>query len=234
MDAKNIEALTNLGEKFGRTYLLGLYEILSNPKTFLKSKELDSKETFVAASKFAVFISVLNLIIIYPSLRQEGVEAESPYFLIVDTVITYAFFFLNGLIFHVVAMVFRGTGTAQGSVTVYLYLTAFMPVLHLVFLPGLFAFRGLLIDSGGYMSYDLYNDLIQISLEKPMVMVSVVITFAFLVYYMKCLVSGYRILHQTGRTRGFFIVAISTLGILASEAFIESPVAAAFHKSFQE
>lgn len=235
MDAKNIEKLTELGGKYAKRYLFSLYQILSNPKTFLGAKDLNSTEEFISASKFAVFVSILGLVIAYPSFRIVGVEAESPYFLLVDTVITYAFFFLYGSMYHIFAKILRGKGSFQGSVVVFLYLTAFFPVIQFFSMPIDFVSRSLIMDANGILSQKLFEEIAHLHRGKMTMLVSsACLSLGVLIYYAKSLCSGYRMLHSTGRFRAFIIVSLGIVGWQAVSVFLATPIVITFHKSFQQ
>jgi serine/threonine protein kinase len=56
-------------------------------------------------------------------LRSLGVQLETPTYLLVDTVLTYAGFFLAGVLYHLAAKIVRGRGALLGSLVAFLYLT---------------------------------------------------------------------------------------------------------------
>ena len=131
----NITDLLKLGSEALKESFHAWFAVLSAPRRFIASLDLTSNETLTKASVFAVFISVVNLLIEGPLLRSLGVQIESPAFLLFDTVFTYAGFFLFGVLYHVAAKVVRGRGTLLGSVIAFLYLTAWKPVGALVSAP---------------------------------------------------------------------------------------------------
>jgi hypothetical protein len=138
---RNFLLLLGCGDllKLGSDTLKGCFEawfsVLSAPERFTGSLDLTSNETLTRASVFAVFISLVNLLIQGPVLRSLGVQLETPTYLLVDTVLTYAGFFLAGVLYHLAAKIVRGRGALLGSLVAFLYLTAWKPIGELITTP---------------------------------------------------------------------------------------------------
>lgn len=234
MDAKATENFVQMIRDCGNRYLFMGYQILSNHKQFFNSRNLETTEEFIAASKFSAFVSILNLMIALPYLRSSGVQVENSYFIIIDTVIAYAFFFLSGAIFHITAKLLLCKGSLQGSVTVFLYLTAFMPVLSLLSIPLGFALHGPLTRMGGSISPEFALQFVEHNADNLLLQISFLVAMGFCVFYLKVLCSGYRIQYAVGRIRAFSIVFMGSIGLFVTSVYIVNPVNALFHKSFQQ
>ncbi len=235
MDAKVTENFVQMIRDWGHRYLFMGYQILSNHKQFFNSRNLETTEEFIAASKFSAFVSILNLMISLPYLRSSGVQVENSYFIIIDTVITYAFFFLYGAIFHITAKLLLCKGSLQGSVTVFLYLTAFFPVLNLLSIPLGFALHGPLTQLGGnIISTEFAMQFVAHNADNLLLQISYLVSMGFYVFYLKVLCSGYRIQYAVGRIRAFSIVFMGIIGFSVINVYIVIPVNALFHKSFQQ
>jgi hypothetical protein len=131
----SIGDLLKLGSAALKESFEAWFAVLSAPRQFIASLDLASKETLTKASVFAVFISIVNLMIEGPLLRSLGVQIETPAFLLFDTVFTYAGFFLIAVLYHLAATIVRGRGTLLASVIAFLYLTAWKPIGALVSAP---------------------------------------------------------------------------------------------------
>ena len=90
---------TPLGEEKLRKVVKRNFEhfflILANPRRFIVSINHPSNEQLIPASIFAAMMSVLNLVITLPLSRLLRVQTESVSYVIADTILTFAFWFLS-------------------------------------------------------------------------------------------------------------------------------------------
>ena len=193
----------------------------------------DSQEQFIQASIFACFISVLNLVIRLPVYRLIHVGVESTSFLLVDTVFTYAFWFIEGSIFHAAAKLFGGHAHYRKSVITYLYLTAFQPLLCLLGIPFTVVVERRMIEGMYPLTDESLVRLLQEVLERPAVVVSSVLTLSAIVYYFVASVTAFRTVHHLGRLRGFWIVFFGELGCWALAAGVKIPLTQSLSEAFK-
>ncbi|HAS6088049.1 TPA: hypothetical protein I7221_13175 [Vibrio vulnificus] len=232
MGTKTIEEIIFFLKKFASPYLVTLYEVIFRPKDFICKQDFNSTSGFIAASQFGVFVSILNLLLVYPSLRIAGVEVENPYFLVVDTIMTYIFFFLYGMFFHIIAKLLLGKGNLQSSVTAFLYSTAFFPLFAIFSLPMDFVLRQYLIKHNGSYESLFATEAGNLLIGSPAIIVATVLSIVVFVFYFKNLCLIYSQIHKFGMFRTFLSVLVGVISWVTISALLSLPIASILHKSF--
>jgi hypothetical protein len=217
-----IHELLKLGGKSLKNFLLCIYRVVLLPKSFFKSIREDSEDQFVQGSIFACFISILNLVIVLPVQRVLHVGVESTSYVIVDTIFTYAMWFLGGSIYHGIARVVRGHGKYRGSVTTFLYLTAFQPITAFVGLPVLVLSQRELMK-GAASPFEVISRIAVDLPNKPAVIISSILGFFSIIYFFVVSVIAYREIHQVGYFRAFLIASLGFLGFQLAVWALEPP-----------
>jgi len=220
---ENIQELLKLGGNSLKNVLLGIYGVLTGPKTFFSSVRDDSDE-FIQASIFACFISILNLVIALPAERILRVNVESKSYLTFDTVLSYAFWFIAGSFYYAVAKVFRGHASYRKTVTTFLYLRAFQPLLVLVSIPFMVVTRGQMMEGRYFFTYAPVMRLLGTALSEQAVIVSKALMWCVIVYFFVASVTAFRVVHRVGRMRGFCIAFFGYAGYLIMEETLETPL----------
>ena len=95
--AEAVEKTINLGGQKLKENLLIFVEVLVRPKPLFISLPLESKEEFVRSSVFAVFSSLVNVVLFTPSYSGLGIDSTTSKYLLSDTLLTYSGWFLFGL-----------------------------------------------------------------------------------------------------------------------------------------
>lgn len=208
--------------KLGSDTLKGCFEawfsVLSAPERFTGSLDLTSNETLTKASVFAVFISLVNLLIQGPVLRSLGVQLETPTYLLVDTVLTYAGFFLAGVLYHLAAKIVRGRGALLGSLVAFLYLTAWKPIGELITAPLVIEAMPLWLKHSG--TREFMSEFSKALADQPELLFS----FALLGIYVLCFVIWgarmFGVVHGLGPFRAFVLSVLGYLFGLAVPALL--------------
>ncbi len=221
---ENIQELLKLAGDSLKNVLLGIYGVLTGPKSFFTSVRDDSDEQFIQASIFACFISILNLVIALPAQRILHVGVESTSYLILDTVLTYAFWFIGGSLYHAVAKVFGGHASYRKTVMTFLYLTAFQPLSALVTIPFLVVAQGQMMEGGYPIAYEPLMRIARAVLTKPSVIVSMALAYCVMVYFFVASVIAFRVVHRVGWMRGFCIGFFGFVGYQIMAAGLEIPL----------
>ncbi|EMK3316880.1 hypothetical protein V8043_004357 [Vibrio vulnificus] len=232
MEIKTVEEIIGIFRKFASPYLVTFYEVIFRPNDFIVNRDLNSSSGFFAASQFGIFVSVLNLLLVYPSLRIAGVVVENPYFLLVDTIMTYVFFFLYGMFFHAFAKLLFGKGNLQSSVTAFLYCTAFFPLFAFFSLPMDFAIRQYLIKHNGSYESLLTTEVRNLFVDNPAIVIATVLSVVVLMFYFKNLCLIYSKIHNFGMFRACLSVLGGVISWLAISSLFSLPIASMVHKSF--
>ena len=193
------------GGAFLRENIFRLYSVLIGPRNFISSIAYDSHEELIRASVFAIFASLLNLVIAGPMLRLLRVETVSLSFLLTDTVFTYVAWLLRASLLHMAAKFLRGHGTYRSSVVAFLYLTVFFPVLLIVSYPLELEIKRALIKHGNALTFQDVMQIVKSLFESPEILIATIIATLGLVYFYGCIVSVYCFIHSVGRIRGIFI-----------------------------
>src|SRR5258705_11779076 len=109
------------------------FEVLSKPSELLRTIDLDSPDSLIAAIKFAIFPTFLSCIISLPPylLRKDASLGVIGYF-IVTLVADALQIFLFAVSQRVIAKILRGRGSLNASTIATLYATAFAPLVELV------------------------------------------------------------------------------------------------------
>ena len=231
---ENLKAMIDLGGGWLKECVRTLFSVLRSPSDFMLSRTLDGNPALLEASGFAAFVSLLNLVTELPLFRTLGVEAETPSYLVVDTVLTYGFWFLYGSIFHAAARIFRGRGSYQATVVCYLYMTAFVPLQLILTIPGESALRRLLLESKSPPDLEFYQRLAPAVTGSFGAVTSSVIAAAAFSYFFFALVSALRTVHLVGRIRGFFICTAGLIGRVTVFALVEAPTLQLFWQAFRK
>lgn len=232
MKIEDIQQLIGLGTELIKENCVTLFSVLAKPQAFYRAASLDTTADLLRASLFAAFNSVLVLVIQTPVYRLLGVETESTAYLMTDTVLTYAAWFLYGSAFHLAAKVLRGRGPYQSSVVAFLYLTAIYPVMAFVLLPSSLLARRVMLQAPDTFSLGFYQALAQSLLASPLALTSLGLATGVGVYFFGCLVLVASRIHGFGWVRGLGAGELAFLGWLAIGLTVVAPVDQLFQKAF--
>ncbi len=219
----SLKELLELGGEWLTRNAQAFFSVVRDPRSFMLSLDFDGNPPILEASMFAVFVSVLNLVIHLPLLRTIGVEAETSSYVLTDTVLTFAFMFVYGSLFHAFAWILRGRGSYLATVVCFLYMTAFFPLLLLVSIPIELFVRRSLIDGASSVSPQMYLEFATEVARSPTLLASVLVTIMAHGYFFFCMVSALRVVHQTGRIRAFLIASWGFGAWIAISTLIELP-----------
>jgi len=202
------------------------FRILVSPVEFISSIKHSSSEQLVSATFFAALMSILNLVIALPLFRLLGMNVETTSYFVVDTILTYGFFFIYGSAFHLSAKIFRGKGNYTSSLVSFLYLKAFSPIGMIVGIPLELIFIGGIVNG---------TDIISI-MSSPLSFVELISLFSLLLvlsWYLISMVKVFCIVHKLGKTRGSCVVLVGfSLWCLISVLY-EFPILQLFYKAYR-
>jgi hypothetical protein len=232
MKIENIQQLFGLGTELLKDNVATLCAVLMKPRAFFAGVSVDTPADVLRASVFAGFISILNLVISTPLLRVAGVEMESTSFLLTDTVLTYAAWFLYGSIFHISAKVLRGQGSYSSSVVAFLYLTAFYPVMGFLGLPAAHVVARPFLQAQDTLNLEFYRDLGPAFVASPAALISFGLASVVGLYFFFALILAARRVHGFGRARGISAGALAFVGYLIISVSVVVPVEQLFRKAF--
>ena len=217
------KTVLDLGSQWLLSNVRTLFAILRSPPDFMASQDWDNNPPLVPASTFAVFISMLNLVIHLPQLRTIEVEVESPSFVLADTVLTYGFWFLYGSVFHMAARMLRGHRNYQATLSCFLYMTAFYPIISLVSIPAALFINREMIHGVDTSSLSFYLKISDTLFSRPPMFLSTLLLLLATMYFFFSMVSAMRTVHQVGRFRAFLIAATGFAVMFTTVPFIEAP-----------
>lgn len=184
------------------------FRILATPGEFISSIRRRTNELLVPASIFAALMSLLNLALHLPVLRFLRIESESASYFVVDTILTYAFWFIYGSGFHLAARILRGHGDYATSLVSFLYLTAFFPVLVAVTIPIEPIVRRCTVDGTDTTSLEFQLCVVPSFLSSTPALISFVMGSIVFVWYLIALTKVFSIVHNVGKLRSAFIVLL--------------------------
>jgi hypothetical protein len=231
--SENITALVKETAALARDNLRQFFRILATPASFISSIEHASSDQLVPASIFAALMSLLNLVLHLPLLRMLGVETESASYLLADTILTYAFWFIYGSCFHFAAKIVGGHGNYTSSLVSFLYLTAFMPVITTILIPVDVIVRRHIVHTADTTSPGFLQFVAADLLASTPALISLTIGLVASIWYLAALSRVFRLVHGVGRVRGVAIVIIG-MGIWQILSwFIEIPAFQLFYKAYQ-
>jgi hypothetical protein len=168
-----------------------------------------------------------------PLLRMLGVETESASYLLADTILTYAFWFIYGSCFHFAAKIVGGHGNYTSSLVSFLYLTAFMPVITTILIPVDVIVRRHIVHTADTTSPGFLQFVAADLLASTPALISLTIGLVASIWYLAALSRVFRLVHGVGRVRGVAIVIIG-MGIWQILSwFIEIPAFQLFYKAYQ-
>lgn len=232
MKIEDIQQLIGLGTELVQESCMTLFSVLAKPQAFYRGTSLETPADFLRASRFAAFTSVLVLVIQTPVFHLLGVQSESTAYLLTDTVLTYAAWFLYGSVMHLAAKALRGQGTYQSSVAGFLYLTAFYPVMAFVLLPSSLLARRVMLRAPDTFSLGFYQALAQPFLASPVALISFGLATGIGFYFFGCLILAARRVHGFGWVRGLGAGVLAFLGWLAIGLTVVAPADQLFQKAF--
>ena len=198
--------------------------VLSQPRRFMASIQHDSPGALIDASIFAVFISLINLVIMLPAFRLAGVQTDNLTYALVDTVMTLLFWFLYGSVYHVCARLLGGCGTYRSSIVAILYLTAFFAVSSIFVVP--LSLRIIPLTTRGLdpPSFGQLEELAKQLIKTPSLWIPSVLLAATALYRWLCTIGVFMVIHEVGCSRG---IVIGLLGSALSWVLfltVEAPV----------
>jgi hypothetical protein len=234
MKIEDIQQLIGLGTEVVQESCTTLFSVLTKPQVFYRSVALETTADLLRASRFAALMSVLTLVIQTPIYRLVGVETESAAYLLTDTVLTCATWFLYGSVLHWAAKILRGHGTYQTSVSAFLYLTAFYPVMGFFLLPCSVLARRVMLQAPDTFGPGFFQALAQPLLASPLALTSFGLTTGIGFYFFGCLVLAARRVHGFGWVRGLGAGVLAFLGWLAISLTVVAPVDQLFQKAFRK
>ena len=190
---------------FGARFLA----VLAGPRSLLREVDHHSDHAFIGASLFAAFISVVNLIINIPVYRLANIQADSFTYGLIDTVITFVFWFLYGSIYHLGAKLFGGLGTYQSSIVMFLYLTAFTVIAGIFTLPMSLKAISWSLGSSDVPSVSEWQALGEQILESPTGLICTFLSSSVLTYRWICTIAVFMLIHKVSLAKGILIGVFS-------------------------
>jgi hypothetical protein len=198
--------------------------VLSQPREFIASIQPNTAQSLTDASLFAVFVSVVNLLVMLPAFRLSDVKTDGLTYGLVNTVVTLVFWFLYGSVYHFCAKLVRGRGAYQSSIVAILYLTAFTVISQIFTIPLSLKAIPLGLESLDAPSLSQLRSLAEQLVQSPTGLICSLLLSATALYRWVCTIGVFMIIHNVGRLKG---VLIGLLGSVLSWVLfltVESPV----------
>ncbi len=225
--------LLKLGGQILSRVVLQLFAIVAQPRQFANSLDLNSATALVDASVFAVFVSIANLVISLSALLVAKIKADASTFVLIDTVLSFAFWFIYGSILHLCYKLFGGRGTYQNSMVVFLYMTAFEVLVTLFSLPGSVKIIPWILQSGQAPTANDWLRLVNATSESTSILLCQLLATAALIYRMIWVVRVFIMIHPLRPTKGVLVGLFGvTLWFLASST-VERSVMSVFLQAFR-
>ena len=209
------------------------YSILPAPVRFIQSIKHSSQEELIKSSIFAALMSFLSLVIQSPLLQLLGVETRTVPFVLVDTTLTYSVWFIMGICYHISAKLFRGSGTYVSSLTTYLYMKAFTPLIILVGIPWHDLLRSVVLESGNENGLFIFISTVPRVIESSTVLISFLLFEVIVFYRTVCLFRSFCFIHGVSKYRGIAIIILGILLESLAEAAISIPANRILWKAYQ-
>lgn len=108
-----------------------LYRVLTEGPAFVDAIDHGARKEVARAVRYAVFLSLLGVVLVFPALKAAGVNFSVPY-LIVDTVMSVTCIFLLGLMNHGVAKLLRGKASIQSSIVITVYISSVLIISNIL------------------------------------------------------------------------------------------------------
>jgi len=206
-DDKKLQTVQNFIQFFTQTLkntLLRFFSILLSPRNFFNSIEHDKIDELVNALLFIVFLSIIGLLIYSPIYLIMGIKVLNFSYLLTDTILTLIFCFVVGTIFHLFAKLFGGKGSFNSSIVIFLYLLSLSPIIQILSLPVEKVMRQMIFDKP--INIKFYMQASSIIFDSPVLIISAIMQFIGYLFWGVYAIIGFKIIHQVGTTRCFFIV----------------------------
>jgi hypothetical protein len=210
------------------------YLVLKGPGQFIASLKPPYSDHFLPASIFAVLVSLSILVLNIPVSRILHVEVENVSYIVVDTILSFAFFFIYGSIFHLSAKLFRGQGDYAGSLVSYLYLTVFFVVLAAVSIPQVMLTKRLILLGTDTTTAAFDDSLISMLKGSTAAQFSVLAGLLIWAWYFVSLTKVVRVVHGVGVLRGASIVLVGFAAFLFIVDKIETPTVQMLMLAYQK
>ncbi|MUL11714.1 hypothetical protein [Aliivibrio fischeri] len=203
------------------------------PKQLAESLDFNDKDSLVLSSKFGVITSVLTFIVVVPSLKLAGIQIENPYYILTDTILTYAIYVLYGVIFHLFILLLGGRGTCAGTITSFMYSTAFFILISLFSLPLDFLFREELIKSASpVFSEFIINEVRILNPYNPTIIFSLLATYVLMFLHSRALYCMFKHVHSIGAFRSFLATFLGVVTWYVITMFYVYPIVIMFYNGF--
>lgn len=198
--------------------------VLSQPRKFIASIQHNTAHALTDASLFAVFVNIVNLLIMLPAFRFSGVQADSLTYALIDTVTTFIFWLLYGSVYHVSARLIGGRGTYRSSIVAVLYLTAFFAISSIFTVP-----LSLKIISVSLQGLDppTISEMGKVGVqlvETPTGLICSLLLVATALYRWVCTIGVFMIIHDVSRLKGVLIGLVGSSISWILFLMVESPV----------
>jgi TIR domain/Yip1 domain len=180
--------------------------VLARPRSFIRSIDYNAEHTLIDASVFAVFISVIELIMVLPAYRLANIKADTLTYVLIEIITTLVFWFLYGSVYHLCARLIGGRGTYQSSIVAFLYLTAFVvigAIFSLPVAPKTISFG--LETSLAPSRLSQWGTFSEQMLQSPTGLICNLLILATALYRWICTIGVFMIIHEVGRLKGVFI-----------------------------
>ena len=211
MEIKNIQDLISIGGQTLKNFLTKFYALIITPNNFLNSLKHDTTDELLNASKFSFFIIIINLSIISPLYRTMGIKIESTSYLLTHTILTFSIWMLYAIIFHLIAKVFRGTALLQSTMCIFLYLSAFFPIIRILSLP-ITKLSMDMIVSNNPIQFEFYIIFFKTLLNSSVLIGSFVLHIIGLLWYSICTIIGIKIINNFNYVKSSIVFFIGFIG----------------------
>ena len=229
---KGIQDVARIGGKTLKSNAVRFIAVLAGPRNFIKSIDHQADHALIDASVFAIFISVVNLIISLPAYRLANIKADTLTYVLIDTMITFVFWFLYGSVYHLCARLIGGRGTYQSSIVAVLYLTAFTVISGIFTLPLTLAAISWSLESSDAPALNEWQILGNQILKSPTGLICTLLISATLLYRWICTIGVFMIIHEVSRARAIFICLLAASLSWVVLLTVEKPATALFWRAF--
>ncbi len=226
----SLSKFLKLGSAFAKENFAIAFRVLFERKEFIRSLEHNSNSEFYRAIVYAIFLSLVDLITMIPSLRSAGVNTESISFLLVNTLVMLFSITILGAVNYILCLILRARITLRSSIVLTIYLSTVTVLLNFFTIP-INSFVGRLIIRGSFTD-EISFQVLQSS-DKPMYILGLLSAmFIGLVYWAVIQAGSFRLVTRIGWLRTVLFGSASIISMFALSELLIGPMMAGHYGAF--
>ena len=234
MDLKDI---ADAVQKDGSNLFRSWYAVVAKGHKAFRTVDLKSEEAFYFALRFMLYMAAVAIILEVPVAASLGLKYDSTGY-IVSTMALYAItWIVDSVIFHYSMRIFGGKVELRESVSVFCFLTAFVPLIEILQLPiRRFLFQLFFSNAQGPIPDPSFLSSFLSSLSPYELVVFLclyVAQFLVGVYFLVVVYQSLRVIHRLTVFRGIAAFLTGIVGILVYVFIFEIPTGRIIESAFK-